>query len=390
MKQELTDRWVGRVVVPPGKVNVDVYDTVVPGLVLRVGRRTKSWAVRIVRNGQYTRLSLGAFPDVPVGAARNAALERQRRERAEPQPTLGAVAVRFRDDYLPQLRPTTARDWKRIIDVEILPYLDEVHPTDIAAARTTIRARLNEIKARSGYVANRTHEVLRRMLRWGVSESLLDPVTGAIFIAFERPMRKERVRTRILTHAEIGAVWAAIRTEPLTARTFWKMAFYTGQRRGEILAARWENIDLKKGVWKLEVKGGKEHWLGLPHQAIRLLRETRALQGEKEWLCPAGSGAGHRLAVQKSADRLRRITEVMFRPHDVRRTVGTELAELGITDETVSRVLAHSGGGARVTLRHYNLAKRVGETRGALQQWANRLEEITRENTHDKTSRPDR
>ena len=63
-----------------------------------------------------------------------------------------------------------------------------------------------------------------------------------------------------------------------------------------------------------------------------------------------------------------------FRGHDLRRTVGTQLAALGISIDVIGKILNHADAGvtARVYVRHsYD-----PEKRRALERWADRLDEI--------------
>jgi integrase len=55
-------------------------------------------------------------------------------------------------------------------------------------------------------------------------------------------------------------------------------------------------------------------------------------------------------------------------PHDLRRTLGTRLAELRIPKEIRDRVLNHAPGD--VGSKHYNLHDYADEKRDALNRWA--------------------
>ena len=61
--------------------------------------------------------------------------------------------------------------------------------------------------------------------------------------------------------------------------------------------------------------------------------------------------------------------------HDLRRTVGTGMARLGIADQTISRVLNHAEGGVTKIYKRYSY---LDEKRGALDAWARKLESILR------------
>lgn len=62
-----------------------------------------------------------------------------------------------------------------------------------------------------------------------------------------------------------------------------------------------------------------------------------------------------------------------FTPHDLRRTVATRMAELGIMEEIIDRVLNHTRQGIIRTYNHYAYDK---EIQAALQSWDKRLLKI--------------
>jgi len=73
---------------------------------------------------------------------------------------------------------------------------------------------------------------------------------------------------------------------------------------------------------------------------------------------------------------MRRIVQragVTFRLHDVRRTVRTRLAEIGVPENVAEAVLGHA---MPRLLRTYNRHESVPEMRAALEAWSARLEAI--------------
>ena len=57
-------------------------------------------------------------------------------------------------------------------------------------------------------------------------------------------------------------------------------------------------------------------------------------------------------------------------PHDLRRTVATRLARMGIAKEVRERVLNHAGARHDPEAKHYNLYEFLPEKREALDRWA--------------------
>jgi integrase len=373
----------------------ELWDTDVPGLFLRVQPRRKTWGLRYVfeekgegRHSAKRRDHLGVYPGLGLYDAREKArnvlrtLEVGRDPRAliqeAPKRLLGELADLFARDYLPkETRPSTQQEWSRLIRVGLKPPLGHIDPAQVREARARVREALETIVTRGGgETANRLHVVAGRVISWAVSRDLIDPAASGVFAGLEKPA-PTRVRSRVLTDDEIGRLWPAIQDEPPREAAFWEFAFRTGQRRGEIIAATFEQF-ISPHEWRFIVKGGREHWLGVPRQVDELVARLRVLAGKSLYLFASRRAeTGHLATVQKSLGRLKNAVGAEFRIHDIRRTVATELGGLGITDDIVSRVLSHSGGGgAAVTRKHYNLAQQVAPTRAALQLLSDHLDAI--------------
>ena len=67
-----------------------------------------------------------------------------------------------------------------------------------------------------------------------------------------------------------------------------------------------------------------------------------------------------------------------FPTHDLRRTVASQMVQMGIGLETVAAVLGHSAGGATVATlrRHYVRTDQINIKRAALDAWSARLQDL--------------
>ncbi|HEV8578406.1 MAG TPA: tyrosine-type recombinase/integrase [Thermoanaerobaculia bacterium] len=388
----------------------ELWDTDVPGLFLRVQPRKKTWGIRYFfaakdedRSSPRRRDLLGVYPGLGLYDAREKARKVLREleagadprlpARQEPHRLLGELAELFARDYLPkETRPSTQREWGRLIRVELQPLLGDVDPAYVREARWRVREALDKIVARgAGETANRLRVVASRVLSWAVSRDLVDPAASGVFVGLEMPVPTQ-ARSRVLTDDEIRRLWPAIQDEPPREAAFWELAFRTGQRKGEILAATFEQFAAPH-EWRFIVKGGREHWLGLPRHVDDILARLRVLAGKSPYIFASREAeSGHLATLQKSLGRLKSATGIDFRIHDIRRTVATKLGSLGITDDVVSRVLSHSagGGGAAITRRHYNLAQQVAPTRKALQTLSDHLDSIISEKPTHQPARSGR
>ena len=221
------------------------YDSVLPGLILRVGARRRAWTFRYHSGGSYHRKPLGHYPAMELKEARENA--RRMIERldsgAPPAPpeahprsagalTLGALldtyeVMRLREGRRIKALAKTQRALRR----HLKPYLglpaDQFSKADLRSVRDTM------IEAGTVIEANRLLGALSPVMRWAAEEDLV-PVNFVTAIR-RTPANK---RDRVLTKPEIKAIWLAceqLGPRPL-ARSYARMVRFlllTAQRRDE-------------------------------------------------------------------------------------------------------------------------------------------------------------
>jgi integrase len=149
-------------------------------------------------------------------------------------------------------------------------------------------------------------------------------------------------------------------------------------RIGELLKARWENVDLEAGEWLVPAEDTKTkvEWLVfLSEFALAHFKELHRLTGTGKWCFPANNGKGSlntKTMAKQVGDRqiqFKKRKELRCRrndnslvvsggrngswtPHDMRRTGATMMQELGIVPDTIDRCQNHVLAGSKVR-RHY-------------------------------------
>ena len=138
-------------------------------------------------------------------------------------------------------------------------------------------------------------------------------------------------------------------------------------------------VDLDQRVWSIpsgRTKSNREQILPLSASACSVLRELPRLSDELVF--PAlGRDSGSFSGFSKSKHRLDATSGVAnWTLHDIRRTVATGLARLGIAPHVVERILNHTsytlGGVAGI----YNRFGYLPEMRAALDQWSSHVERL--------------
>ncbi len=292
MSQLLTDAIIKRLPLPASG-NTITYDEKTKGFGVRVtaaGARAFVLNYR-TRTGRERRYTIGAFPGWTTKGARTEAerLKKRIRDGHDPlaeieadrsSPTVADLAARFSEQYLQdgdiKLRPSTRRNYRQMLDKEVLPVLRhlkvaEVTHSDIDGLhhKITKRGRL--------YLANRVLELCRRMfslaIRWEWRET--NPAA-----AVER--NREEKRHRYLGDDELARLTAALAVHPdQQAANIIRILLLTGARKGEVLAMRWADVDLGAGTWTKPGHTTKQktlHHVPLSAPARQILRHSYASQ----------------------------------------------------------------------------------------------------------------
>jgi integrase len=382
MKLALTDRFCATI-----KANTvaDFFDAKTKGLALRVSPTAKSWSVMFTIPGSQkrARLVLGSYPATSLAKARTMAIEAQgeveqgidpRTQRATVRDDVGQVTVAIlAKQYLAKhgSKIKTGRELERRLKADVLPLigtvkLAELHRRDATRVLDRILDRGATASARKAFGD------LRAMIRWAVARGDLDhnPLDGM------DPPSKSKPRERFLSEDEIAALWQAwpnVLSAPMTLAL--KLALVTGQRIGEVTGMDLEEIDFQKAVWNLppsRTKNGAAHSVPLSGLALDLIAEARrtAIKGR---LFPLNTQRLGNLLNQKR-DRL---PVKAWSAHDLRRSVCTHLAMLGVSPLIIGACVNHrSQTKSTITLSHYIKYDFGAEKRQALELWADRLAAI--------------
>jgi integrase len=193
---------------------------------------------------------------------------------------------------------------------------------------------------------------------------------------------KEAKRDRWVTPEELPRLAQAINEEPNESARFalW-LYLLTGARKSELLAARWENVSFERAELRLpETKAGRIHYIPLSSPALALLQQIPRESGNPYVLPgrgPRGATAeekaknpAHLVNIDKPWQRVRKAAGVEdVRLHDLRRTVGSWLAQAGNSLHLIGRVLNHSN--ASTTAVYARFAE--DNVRAALEQHGARI-----------------
>ncbi|MFZ1190024.1 MAG: tyrosine-type recombinase/integrase [Pseudolabrys sp.] len=396
MRQILTDASCKTKAPRAGRI--EIADLRQPGLVLRItakGARTFGFRFRHPHTRKTLRSIVGSYPATGLEAARKRAREmatlvdagqnpnevkRAERDHA-PKRTFQALADRYLREYAERRkRPASIEGDRLNLDVHILPKWAK------RDYRTIRRADIIEliesiIGAGKHATANRVHTLISGIFTFAIDAELLDANPAARL----KKRGVEEPRRRILDDAEIVAFWEGIVLAPVSRPVglALRLALLTAARANEVAGARTAEFQLDgpEPQWLIpaaRVKNKRDHLLPLSPIAVETIK---AAIDEDEFLFPSrlnnrpGPMDRHTLskAMARFAEELKEPNTWRKdppTPHDLRRTVATRLARMGIAKEVRERVLNHAGARHDPEAKHYNLYEFLPEKREALDRWA--------------------
>ena len=136
-----------------------------------------------------------------------------------------------------------------------------------------------------------------------------------------------------------------------------RLLLLTGARRGEVLAATWEQFDIEKGVWtkpSSHTKQKKVHRVPLASAAMILLEQMRSASAST-YLFPSNTPEGHVTEIKHSWASICKSAQITdMRLHDLRHSYASIFAGAGLSLPVIGALLGHTQ--PATTARYAHLA----------------------------------
>ena len=348
-------------------------DEAVPRLYLRVSPTAKTfrWSGWSKGDGVPQNVSIGAWPDMTVEKARNAAKIIDARNangesllKVKAAPVAAQEGALTLDAVVQRCTAKLKRDGKRattwLSDAFRLSFADWGSLALDAISTRKLEDRINAIHddEKRGPGAARTSLKAMRAIYSAASDRMgyigTNP-TKAITLA------PQKARQRILDADEKAAFLAALDAEPSKhLKPFFQLLMKTGARRGNLEACEWAELDLSSRWWTIPAeksKSGKVMKVRLHPDAVAILEGLRDAPGaHPRWVFESPVIPDAHLG--DTWLQFKRLTAaaglVGVVPHDLRRSFGSDLMAAGVPLAVVSKALGH--GSLQTTLRHYIVA----------------------------------
>jgi integrase len=362
-------------------------------LVSRTGGRL--WRFKYRLGGKEKLISLGAYPDVSLKAARerrDAARTlvaagtdpsaQRRSERVARAQTFKAVATEWLEQTQEaKLAKVTYAKKKGWLDELVYPHIgeervDRVTPDALLQVLKRIEAKgLNE-------TTHRVRSLCSNVFRFAMASGRATTNPADVLLHALAPVVTSN-RAALTFPSRIGDLMRAIevyRGQP-TTRAALKLLALTFVRPGEFRFAEWREFQLDgdSPEWRIpaaRMKMREEHVVPLAAQAVETLRELESHSGSSRWLFPSLRG-GHRPISENAINVALKTmgfdgTEITG--HGFRAMASTCLNEQGHAPDVIELQLAHKDRNA--VRAAYNRATRMAERRQLMQTWADHLDTL--------------
>ena len=421
----LTDRRVQALQGDPtGKRRVELRDSQVPGLIVRIAARKKVYALhcRFPGSKNPTRRVIASVGAITLDDARNLArewldlirrgidpaVECKRREDAERRAREAeqvADECRFRnvaEDYIKGRVSTQrrARATERVIrNVLVVHWGDK--PISEITRRDVVRLVEHIDGTGAPIYAQAAFAYGRALFNWAIvrgcyniEHSPFDRVRVGDLVS-----RRKEPRQRTLSDDEICCFWKAAGRLQYPFKQMFRLIALTGTRRSESSGARWsEFLDLddpSKARWQIPAerfKSNAVHIVPLSADAVAILATIPKFQrGDHLFSFSFGETPALRLHLAKArldalmlqylralarlrGDEPAAVTLTPWVTHDLRRVLRSKLAALEINDSVAEACLGHGPRG--LVARTYNTYSYQPQMRRALEAWATHLRSL--------------
>jgi integrase len=264
------------------------------------GELNRCWIRRwkIPGTQKQRKYGLGAYDLISITAARKLnqelAVDQQRgvditqrrrdlraeQAKAANQKTLAAAAGEYVALNAAAWSSAYAADWKRPLEIHVFPHLGRRPVASITEedCETVLRPIWADVPKQADIVRLKLELIFDLAIRRGwVPEGFTNPAKNVADILPKRTKHKVE-HHESMKHKDVPAFLRRLRACDGTGARAFEMLVLTAKRPGEILGARFDEIDLETGLWTIpgeRMKGRKEHRLVLSSQALAIVKAQK-------------------------------------------------------------------------------------------------------------------
>jgi integrase len=266
-------------------------------------------------------------------------------------------------------RVRTSKRLTNLLRRDVIPYwgsksIHEIKKRDVSDLVSLVAQR----NANASY---RLLKTLKTFFRWCIGRAVIDfsPAEGL------STGYREISRDRVLTDQELAGVILGARLMPHPYGGIVELLALTGQRREEVTQLRRHELDEKARTWSIpgsRTKNKKAHIVHLSERAWDVI--ARAPEGDLVF----GTSRGKRFQAFAKGKRAldKRCGITGWRLHDLRRTIVSGMARLGVAPHVADKILNHQAGTISGVAAVYQRHDFLAERKEALDRWGAHVEQI--------------
>lgn len=356
-------------VVPEGKKRVEYCDSVCRGLLIEVrstANAIPTWYLRYKSNGKTSYERLSSLSEMSLASARKLATLRKAVHASEAQApevkvTQGEITL---DDfmcehYMPHAK-NQKRSWLRddqLYRIRIKPKFGHLPLKSIS--RHEVQKFHNELSNEGLSPASADHHVklMRRVLNVAIQWDMLEK---NVLKNIPLLMADNQVEN-YLKEDQLARLVEALRTDanrPVCHILMFLLS--TGSRLNETIQAKWSQVDIENGVWRIPASNSKSkrtRAVPLNDSALWVLEQAK-LQGNFDFIFANPETAKPFVTITRVWYRLRKQVGIShLRIHDLRHSFASMLVSGGRSLYEVQQILGHSD--PKVTMRYAHLSTKA-------------------------------
>jgi integrase len=341
------------------------------GLWLHVGPTGgKSWVYRFMLDGTAREMGLGPLHTVGLAEARRLAAQCRRQRFAGVDPLAArrqataarraraAKAITFKNcaaQYIAANRAAWRNakhgaQWGATLATYAYPVIGDLSVADVDTGHVT--RILETIWTEKPETASRVRGRIEAVLDYAGTHRWREGENPARWRGHLEDVLPDRSKVRKAEHhaalpwSEIGVFMADLERQEGVGALALRFAILTAARTGEVIGARWAEIDMQAAIWTVpeeRTKAAREHRVPIAEGALAVLREAAGLRQAGDPFVFPGAKKGKSLSNMAMLALLRRMGRGDFTSHGFRSTFRDWSAETtGYQREVVEAALAHA------------------------------------------------
>jgi integrase len=364
--------------------------------VMPAGGKLWRWKYRF--EGREKLMALGSYPEISLAEARSRHAEGRRllaagvdpmaRRRAAKRAlqeqsgtTFEAIAALWMEHWKEDKSLRHVDSTRRRLDANILPTLGALQIGDIQAPDVVAMVRTVEARGARD-LAKRALETTGQIFRYAIAHGHATRNPAAEIKPRDVLKATAKENYARVDAKDLPALLRQIEVYPGThvTRLALKLMALTFVRTGELIGARWREIDFEEKRWNIPAERMKmrtPHIVPLSEQAIEVLRTLHTLTGSGALLFPGDRNAKKPMSNNTILKGLERMGyKGRMTGHGFRGVASTILHEQGFDHQHIELQLAHAPRNA--VSAAYNHALYLKPRRAMMQTWADYLDNIQR------------